>query len=281
VDGSGNAYVTGYAGSLNFPTVNPVQATPGGVYDAFVAKISADGSTKLYSTYLGGNNLEYGVSIAVSGNGSAYVTGATNSTNFPAVNAMQPTKTGVQNAFVSVISGAGQTQGTLSVNRKVLNYGISGSLITSPQTVLVTIANGAGVGWTATSSQSNITVSPASGIGTGTFQVSAALGASGTVTVTASGATNSPQTIQVNVATVVPAPPFGSFDTPISGTTGVVGAVPVTGWALDNIEVTRVDIFREPTVNEPRYFPPMQDPTSRLSSPTRLSNTGLAGAIRC
>jgi hypothetical protein len=248
VDGSGNAYVTGYAGSSNFPTANPLQAAQGGFYDAFVAKFSADGSTKLYSTYLGGSGAEYGISIAVSGNGSAYVTGATNSTNFPTANAMQPTETGVQNAFVSVISGTGQ--GTLSVNRKVLNYGISGSLITSPQTVLVTIANGAGVAWTATSNQSNITVSPASGIGTGTFQVSATLGASGTVTVTAAGAANSPQTIQVNVASVTPAPPFGSFDTPITGTTGVIGAIPVTGWALDNIEVTHVDIFREPNANE-------------------------------
>jgi hypothetical protein len=250
VDGSGNAHVTGYAGSPDFPTANPLQAANGGVYDAFVAKFSADGSTKLYSTYLGGSGAEYGISIAVSGNGNAYVTGATNSSNFPTANALQSTETGVQNAFVSVILGAGQTQGTLSVNRKVLNYGISGSLVTSPQTVLVTIANGAGVAWTATPNQSNITVSPASGIGTGTFQVSATLGASGTVTVTAAGATNSPQTIQVNVTSVTPAPPFGSFDTPINGTTGVVGAIPITGWALDNIEVTHVDIFREPNANE-------------------------------
>jgi hypothetical protein len=71
------------------------------------------------------------------------------------------------------------------------------------------------------------------------------------VTVTAPGAPNSPQTIQVNVASVTPTLPFGSFDTPITNTTGVVGAIPVTGWALDNIEVTHVDILREPVTGEP------------------------------
>jgi hypothetical protein len=45
--------------------------------------------------------------------------------------------------------------------------------------------------------------------------------------------------------------PYGSFDTPIDKTTGVVGAIPVTGWALDNIEVTHVDILREPVAGEP------------------------------
>ncbi len=143
-----------------------------------------------------------------------------------------------------------QVQPTLSVNRKVLNYGIGGSLITSPQTVLVTITGGAGAAWTASSDHSNITMNPASGVGTGTFQISATLGSSGMVTVTAPGAANSPQTIQVNVASVAPTVPFGSFDTPINGTTGVVGAIGVTGWALDNIEVARVDIFREPVVGE-------------------------------
>ncbi|OYV78460.1 MAG: hypothetical protein B7Z73_19760, partial [Planctomycetia bacterium 21-64-5] len=52
VDGSGDAYVTGYTGSTNFPTSNPLQATNGGVYDAFVAKISA---ALIYSASAGGN----------------------------------------------------------------------------------------------------------------------------------------------------------------------------------------------------------------------------------
>jgi len=168
----------------------------------------------------------------------------------PKVNQVSVSGGGSATANASDSTIINLVQPTLSVNRKVLNYGISGSLITSPQTILVTITGGAGVAWTATSDRSNVTVNPGSGVGTGTFQISATLGSSGIVTVTAPGAVNSPQTIQVNVASVTPALPFGSFDTPINGTTGVVGAIPVTGWALDNIEVTRVDIFREPNANE-------------------------------
>jgi len=55
----------------------------------------------------------------------------------------------------------------------------------------------------------------------------------------------------VLVTSVTPTLPFGSFDTPVTNTTGVVGAIPVTGWALDNIEVTHVDVLREPVVGEP------------------------------
>jgi hypothetical protein len=49
---------------------------------------------------------------------------------------------------------------------------------------------------------------------------------------------------------VTPALPFGSFDTPLNNTTGISGAIPVTGWVLDNIEVTSVDIWREPVTGE-------------------------------
>jgi hypothetical protein len=45
--------------------------------------------------------------------------------------------------------------------------------------------------------------------------------------------------------------PFGSFDTPVNNTTGIAGAIPVTGWALDQIEVANVDILREPVMGEP------------------------------
>src|SRR5260370_37053668 len=67
-------------------------------------------------------------------------------------------------------------QATLSVNRKVLNYGTSASLVTSPQTILVTITGGVNVAWTATSDHSNITPNPGAGVGTGTFQISASSG---------------------------------------------------------------------------------------------------------
>jgi len=76
------AFVTGGTFSSNFPVVHPVLGYEGGE-DAFVAKISSDGSTLLYATYLGGANQDYGTGIAVDTFGDAYVTGSTDSPNFP------------------------------------------------------------------------------------------------------------------------------------------------------------------------------------------------------
>ena len=69
VDGSGQAYVTGYTTSTNFPTITPVQALAGGLSDAFVTKLDAAGTSLLYSTYLGGNGIDQGKSIAVNTTG--------------------------------------------------------------------------------------------------------------------------------------------------------------------------------------------------------------------
>jgi hypothetical protein len=107
------------------------------------------------------------------------------------------------------------------------------------------------VAWTASSNQPNITISPASSSGNRTFQITAAPGGSGIVTVAAAGAAGSPQQIQVNVTSTAPGSPFGSFDTPANNTGGIAGAIPVTGWALDNVEVVNVGIWRDPAGGEP------------------------------
>ena len=60
VDGSGNAYVSGYTYSANFPTEIPIQGSNGGSSDAFVTKIDPSGTGLLYSTYLGGSGYEWG-----------------------------------------------------------------------------------------------------------------------------------------------------------------------------------------------------------------------------
>ena len=140
--------------------------------------------------------------------------------------------------------------GTLSVNRSKLNFGYSSTLITSTQTVIVSFVNGIGANWTASSNQPNIAVFPGSGSGNGSFTVTATAGASGAITVTAPGSPGSPQVVQVNVANVTPSMPFGSFDTPANNATGLAGNIPVTGWALDNIEATAVNIWREPVTGE-------------------------------
>ena len=83
VDASGNAYVTGWTSADSFPVVNPVRAQRAGGIDAFVTKLNADGSALIYSTFLGGSNTDEGLAIAVDASGRAYVTGFTNSNNFP------------------------------------------------------------------------------------------------------------------------------------------------------------------------------------------------------
>jgi hypothetical protein len=104
---TGDALVMGTTNSTDFPTANPWQPTfGGGLDDAFVTRISADGSTLLYSTYLGGSNLDDGNGIAVDPTtGDALVTGITASTDFPTVNALQPNKGGgPYDAFVTRLS---------------------------------------------------------------------------------------------------------------------------------------------------------------------------------
>jgi uncharacterized protein (TIGR03437 family) len=111
VDPSGNAYVTGSSASTNFPTVNPLQASMGGTrQDAVVLKLNAAGSALLYSTYLGGSGADSGYAIVVDASGDAYVTGSTESANFPTANPVQRSKAGApsdSDAFVAKINAAG------------------------------------------------------------------------------------------------------------------------------------------------------------------------------
>ncbi len=104
VDHSGHAYVTGSTGSPDFPTENPLQsASGGGCCDAFMAKLNRTGSKLVYSTYLGGNGYDVGNGIAVDRFGQAYVTGDTNSTDFPIQNPLQSASGGFLDAFVAKI----------------------------------------------------------------------------------------------------------------------------------------------------------------------------------
>ena len=139
----------------------------------------------------------------------------------------------------------------LAISRNKLNFSFNGAAVTSSQSVTVSFTGGAGGTWSASSNESNLSAAPASGQGSGVFQVAVTGGSSGVVTVTSAGAVNSPLQIQVNVLSVSPGSPYGSFDTPPDNTSGIAGAIPVTGWALDNIEVLKVDIWREPVGSEP------------------------------
>ena len=110
VDASGNAYVAGLTDSSDFPTTpGAFQTTPGGNGDAFVSKLNAAGSALLYSTYLGGSNFDVARGLAVDASGNAYVTGQTDSSNFPTTPGAFQTSFGGggNNAFVSKLNAAG------------------------------------------------------------------------------------------------------------------------------------------------------------------------------
>ena len=109
VDTSGNAYVTGYTKSKDFPTQNPYQGTFASLYDgdAFIVKLSASGSALVYSTFLGGFDGDGGSGIAVDGSGNAYVAGWTRSGDFPTQNPYQGTKAGPTDVFIAKLSASG------------------------------------------------------------------------------------------------------------------------------------------------------------------------------
>jgi hypothetical protein len=107
LDSAGNAYVTGWTASTDFPTMNPSQPGNGGQYDAFVSKINPAGSALVYSTYLGGSSSDGGQGIAVDAEGNAYITGGTTSTDFPTMNPFQAFLDGSDDAFVTKLNSTG------------------------------------------------------------------------------------------------------------------------------------------------------------------------------
>lgn len=111
VDNTGNIYIAGSTdNNTDFPLMNPVQATyGGGLRDAFLSKINPSGSTLLVSTYLGGNLDDFGLGIAVDGNGQAAIVGYTLSTDFPVANPLQSNLAGGQDIFVAKIAAVGST----------------------------------------------------------------------------------------------------------------------------------------------------------------------------
>lgn len=104
VNPAGAVYVTGYTNSFDFPTKNPFQGSNAGGYDICITKINASGTGLIYSTYLGGSGEDYYGGIALDSEGAAYVTGSTNSIDFPTQNPIQWSKAGESDAFDAFIT---------------------------------------------------------------------------------------------------------------------------------------------------------------------------------
>ncbi len=126
---------------------------------------------------------------------------------------------------------------------------------TAAQVVRLTQSGAGTVTWTAVPSQPWLQVSPASGHGSADLSIGVVVvpglpvgsPVAGAITLTVTGASNTPGPITVVLDLLLnelSAPPFGVVDTPLENTTGVTGAVPFTGWALDDVEVTRVMVCR-------------------------------------
>jgi hypothetical protein len=116
VDGAGNAFLTGFTSSTNFPLASALRATLGGtndptfgVYplDAFVTELNSNGSALVFSTYLGGSADDEGIGIALDPAGDIYVTGFTDSTNFPTAGGARTNYVGGRDAFVTKLAPGG------------------------------------------------------------------------------------------------------------------------------------------------------------------------------
>ena len=114
IDAQGNAYITGQTAVAVNPPLFPItdgvfqMDYAGGFLDAYVTKVSPDGSMLIYSTFLGGTQAEHGNSIAVDKNGNAYVIGHTNSNDFPTKDPIQTEPNdGTFDAFVTKLNPTG------------------------------------------------------------------------------------------------------------------------------------------------------------------------------
>jgi hypothetical protein len=113
VDSAGSAYLAGQTFSTNYPTANAFQGTngtngSGTLQDAVLTKVNPTGTALVYSTYLGGSGGEIGFGVAVDSAGNAYVAGGTSSLNtFPTANAVQCTRSGGEDLFITKFNAAG------------------------------------------------------------------------------------------------------------------------------------------------------------------------------
>jgi hypothetical protein len=158
-------------------------------------------------------------------------------------------------------NGTGPTM-TLDKSSLIFSAVTNGAAFTgqTPSQIVRMVQSGAGtVTWTASSNQPWLVVSPTSGTGTATLTLSVQFASnlqstqSGSITITLTGAGNFAGPITVTLNTMIAsqsAAPVGAFDTPVDQSTGVTGSIAVTGWAMDDVAVINVKIYRTPLSGE-------------------------------
>jgi hypothetical protein len=108
-DSAGNSYITGYTTSWDFPIENAYDSGFNGVWDIFVSKLSSSGDQLIYSTFLGGKDIEYAEGIVVDPEGRAIISGTTESATFPICNAFDSTYNGERDIVVAKLSANGDS----------------------------------------------------------------------------------------------------------------------------------------------------------------------------
>jgi len=160
-------------------------------------------------------------------------------------------------AVFSIVSST--ITAVISLNRRELVFGASTSGVTSgTQTFSISNTGYGTLHWNVSDDAGWLSCAPTSGTGSAMISVSVIVSGlsagtyTGTVTVSSPNASNSPQTVAVTLnvyASGGDSAPFGSFDSPVHGST-VRSSIPVTGWALDDIGVESVKIYRDPVGGE-------------------------------
>ena len=206
-----------------FPLTRPLQPDyGGGGGDAFLVKVNSSGTIILYSTYIGGTGRDIANAVAADASGNCYVTGLTTG-DFPLLNSSQSIYGGgPYDAFVAGVNPQGSA---------LLFSTYLGGIGDDRGTGIAVDFNGNGAVYVM-------------GMTSGGFPVANAYQPS-------FGGNE-----DAFVAALIKTPPdtglpFGSFDTPLNNTMNVSGSISITGWALDNVGITRVGIYRESVPGEP------------------------------
>jgi hypothetical protein len=146
----------------------------------------------------------------------------------------------------------------LTLDRTRLNYAARSTTVLTPSQRVLLDFGGGTAAWTASTNQAWLQVTPASGTGPARLTVSLVPGslppsgtAIATLTVSAPTATPASKTVTVYLTRLTSSvAAFGVFDTPVNNATNVTGSIPVTGWAVDDIYVSKVQIYRDPLAGE-------------------------------